>query len=48
MIDVVVALFKENGESEMFDVEDFCMNGESLQLNIYESQSENDEEEIDE
>ena len=48
MMDVVVALFKDNGESELFAVEDFCINGESLQLNVYEEQSDADEEEMDE
>jgi len=45
MIDVVVALFKDDGDCEMFDVEDLCMNGESLQLNIYEDKQEDEQEE---
>jgi len=42
-MNVVVALFKKDGTSEMFDVEDFCENGESIQLNIYEEEENNED-----
>ena len=35
-VKMFVCLFKKDDTAEMFDIESSCVNGDSLQLNIYE------------
>tara|TARA_R100001594_G_scaffold13045_1_gene28421 strand:+ start:118 stop:243 length:126 start_codon:yes stop_codon:yes gene_type:complete len=39
-VKMFVCLFKKDGTAEMFEIESSCVNGDSLQLNIYEEGEE--------